>query len=243
MVKSFGLHLDERVVATMHVEPLGHVIVEVGDTAFRVGRGHDPQRPAIGKVPHVLFRLDRAVRFVKLLSPLAEILLLRQLAPAAQGVEHGRIGRRLIEEAVIEFEERAEGGVIESELAVDIENGDAGCQLIEHAAVRLDHARQFRAHGLDLGAIDRDAGAAGRARRVNDLENAPAAGSDSRQPADIGLAGGACPGQFRSRWLVEQFQSAGHRFSWVAGFHRAGISGIHEDQFAGVVARPYGCGQ
>ena len=64
----------------------------------------------------------------------------------------------------MEIEQRAERGVVECELAVDVEDGDAGGELIEHAAMRLDHAAEFGAHRLGLGAVDRDTGAAVAAR-------------------------------------------------------------------------------
>ena len=183
VIERLALHLDQRVVAAVHVEPLGDVVVEISDAAFRIGRGDDAQRAAVRQMPHVLLRLDRAIGLVQLLLPLPEILLLGQLAGGAQRVEHGGVGRRLIEEAGVELEQRAVGGVVEDELAVGVEDGDAGGELVEHAAMRLDHARELGAHGLDFGAVDRHAGAAGAARRVDHVEDAAGAGGDRRQPA------------------------------------------------------------
>ena len=181
MIERLALHLDERVVAAVHVQPLGDVVVEICDAAFRIGRGDDAQRAAVRQMPHVLLRLDDAIGLVQLLFPLPEILLLGQLAFTAQCIEHRRIGRRLVEKAGVEFEQRTKGGVVEGKFAVDIKDGDAGRELVEHAAMRLDHAREFGAHRFDFGAVDRDARAASSARRINDLEDAASTCGDCRQ--------------------------------------------------------------
>ena len=86
----------------------------------------------------------------------------------------------MVEEIAFEFEQQTEGGVAKDQLAVDVEDGDAGRQLIKHAAVSLCHAAELRAHGFHLGGIDRDAGAAVSARCVGDVEDASLAGNDNR---------------------------------------------------------------
>ena len=230
VIERLALHLDQRVVAAVHVEALGDVVVEISDAAFRIGRGDHAQRAAVRQVPHVLLRLDRAIGLVELLLPQPEVLLLGQLAVGAQGIEHGAVGRRLVEQAGVEFEQRAEGGVVEDQLAVDVEDGDAGGELVEHAAVRLDHARELGTHGLHLGAVDRHAGAAGAARRIHHVEDAALAGGDGRQPFGIGLAAGARAGELVARGAVEQFEFARDRVGRILGFHRAGIGRVHEDQ-------------
>ena len=111
----------------------------------------------------------------------------------------------MVEKAGIEFEQRAEGGVVEQQLAVDIEDGDAGGQLVEHAAVGVDHAREFGAHGLDLGGVDRHAGTASSARRVQHVEDAALPGNDDWQPFGIGAAAGARLLKLSARGAVEQF--------------------------------------
>ena len=184
VIERLALHLDQRVVAAVHVEPLGDVVIQISDAAFRIGRGDHAQRAAVRQVPHMLLRLDRAIGLVQLLLPLPEVLLLGQLALGAQACRARPIGRRLVEQAGVEFEQRAEGGVVEDQLAVGVEDGDAGGELVEHAAVRLDHAREFGAHGLHLGGVDRHAGAAGAARRVHHVEDAALAGDDGRQPSE-----------------------------------------------------------
>ncbi len=109
MVERLALHLDQSIVAAMHVEALSDVVVEVSDAAFRVGRGDDAQRAAVRQVPRVLLRLDRVIGLVQLQLPLPEVGFLGQLARGAQRVEHGRIGRRLVEQGGIELEQQAVG--------------------------------------------------------------------------------------------------------------------------------------
>ena len=161
----------------------------------------------------------------------------------AQLVEHGVVGRVLVEEAGVELEQRAEGGVVERELAVGGEDGDAGGEPVEHAAVGDDQPRHAGAHALRFGAVDGDAGAAAAARRVDHVEGAPLAGNDRRQPPVIALAGGAGARHFLAAGAVEQFEFARHRVGRVGRLDGAGIGGVDEDQPAAVVARPDRGGQ
>src|SRR5436305_119384 len=73
------------------IEALGHIIEQIGATTFRIGRGADAERPAVGQVPGILFRLHRAIGLVQFCFPGPEIRLLRQLARGAKPVEHARI--------------------------------------------------------------------------------------------------------------------------------------------------------
>ena len=162
---------------------------------------------------------------------------------AAQLLEHGAVARVLVEEAGVELEQRAEGGVVEGELAVGGEDGDAGGEPVEHAAVGDDQPRHAGAHAFRLGAVDGDAGAAAAARRIDDVERAPLAGDDRRQPAAIAFAGGAGARHFLAAGAVEQFGFARHGIGRVGRLDRARIGGVDEDQPAAVVARPDRRGQ
>ena len=97
VVERFALHADQFLEPPLQIEPLGHVVEQIGDAAVRIGRGDDAQRAAVGQMPGVLLRLDGAVGGVQLRLPLPEVPLLGQLARGAQRVEHRRIGRPLIE--------------------------------------------------------------------------------------------------------------------------------------------------
>src|SRR5450830_1108253 len=76
VIERLALHLDQRVVAAVHGEALGDVVVKISDAALRIGRGDHAQRAAVRQVPHLLLRLDRAIGLVKLLLPQPEVLLL-----------------------------------------------------------------------------------------------------------------------------------------------------------------------
>ena len=242
VIERLALHLDQRIVAAVHDEALGDVVIQISDAALGIGRGHHAQRAAVRQVPHMLLRLDRAIGLVQLLLPLPVILLLGQLAIGAQGIEHEAVGRRLVEHGGVEFEQRAERGVVEDQLAVGVEDGDAGGELVEHAAVGLDHARQIGAHRLHLGGVDRHAGAAGAARRVHHVEDAALPRGDRRQSFGMGAVGARAV-EIVARGAVEQFEVARHRVGRVVGFDRAGVSRVDEDQAAVVVARPHRSGQ
>src|SRR3954453_2288011 len=126
-------------------------------------------------MPLVLARLDRAICLVELMLPLLEILLLWKLMPGAQVLEHRAVRRSVVEESHMQIEQRAERIIVERQLAVDVEYRDAGRELIEDAAMRLDHAAELGAHVLRFSAVYRDACAAGRPRRIDHVENAPLA--------------------------------------------------------------------
>ena len=52
-----ALHADQRLVAPHQLQPLGHVVEQIGDAAFRVRRGDDAQGAPVGQMPFVLARL------------------------------------------------------------------------------------------------------------------------------------------------------------------------------------------
>ncbi len=107
---------------------------------------------------------------MKLRLPLPEVLLLRQFAGGAQHFDHGRVGRTLVEEGGIEIPERAIGGVVECQLLVGTEHGDADRQLVERAAVRVDEMIARRPHGFGFGHVDSDAGRAALRRDIEHVE-------------------------------------------------------------------------
>ena len=54
VVEGLALHADQRLEAALEIERLGDVVVEIDHAAFRIGRGDDAQRAAVGQVPFVL---------------------------------------------------------------------------------------------------------------------------------------------------------------------------------------------
>ncbi len=129
----------------------------------------------------------------------------------------------MIEKTGVELKQRAVGTVVESKLTIDVKNSDAGCQLVKHATMCFDHARELIAHDFDLGAVDRNARAASSTCRVNDLEDATFTSGDSRQAADIGCSGSTHAGKLYARGPVKQFKLAGNGIGRGFRFDGAGI--------------------
>ena len=48
IIERLALHLDERVVTPTHLKAFGDVVIKISHAAFRIGRGDDAQRAAVG---------------------------------------------------------------------------------------------------------------------------------------------------------------------------------------------------
>jgi hypothetical protein len=98
---------------------------------------------------------------------------------------------------------------VERETLLGVEDGDGGRQLIERADMRVHLPLQVGAHGLELGHVDGDAGAAAARRRAfRDVEDAARACNDGGDPRLHGQAFGAPPMQLLPGGAVEQFDRA-----------------------------------
>ncbi len=204
IVERLALHPDQRVVAALEIEPLGDVVEQVDHAAFRVRRGDDPHGAAARQVPEVFLGFERAVGLVQRRLPLAEVRLVGQPARGAQLVEHRRVGRPLVEERGVEVPQRTIGRVVEGELAVRAEDRHPGGELVERAAVGVDHARQIAAQHLGFGGVDADAGRAARGRHRDHVEGAAMAGDDRRQAAAVGCRDLVGAQDFGARCAAEQ---------------------------------------
>ena len=58
-VERLALHADQRLSPALEIDPLGDVLVDVGDAALRIRVGDDAERAPVGQVPPVLARLER----------------------------------------------------------------------------------------------------------------------------------------------------------------------------------------
>ena len=188
----FALHADQRLVAAHQLEPLGHVVEQIGDAAFRVGRGDDAQRAAVGQVPFVL----RAARARG--RPRAARSSSRGSRPAREACARRAGGRARRSRSARNRGTPARGPTARDRRRCRTRAAGrrakiatAVGELVERAAVRLGHARELGAHRLDFGHVDADAGAAARRRPVDHVEDAPRAGDDHRQARLVELAGGA----------------------------------------------------
>ena len=182
IVEGFALHPDQAVEPPRQIEAFGDVVEQIGDAAFRIGRGDDADRAAVGQVPGVLFGLHRAIGLVQLGLPGPEIRLFRNLARGAQAVEHAGIVGIAVEEGAVQVPQPAIGIVVERQPPLAVEHRDAGRQLIEGAAMRFRHPLQRRAQRGGLGGVDGDAGAAGADIHRAHIVDAPFAADHDRQP-------------------------------------------------------------
>ncbi len=76
IIEGFTLDPDQAVIAPRQLQAFGNVVEQIGDAAFRIWRGDDADGAAVGEVPGILFRLDRAIGLVQLCLPGPEIRLL-----------------------------------------------------------------------------------------------------------------------------------------------------------------------
>jgi len=238
VVQRLALNADQGVVAALEIEPLGDVVEQVDHAAFGIGRGDDAHGAAVRQMPHVLLGLDRPVGVVERALPLAEVLLVRELARGAQPIEHGRIGRPLLEEGGVEVPERTIGGVVETKPPVGPEDRHPGGELVEGAPVRIHHALELRAHQLGLGGVDADAGAAARGRHGHHVEAAALSRDHGREPSRIGRGRFMRAQKLAAPAVLEQLGAALDRLGCVLGFDRAGIGMVDEGELAHLVARP-----
>ena len=212
IVERFALDPDQAVEPPRQVEAFGDVVEQIGDAAFRIGRGDDADGAAVGQVPGVLFGFDRAIGLVQLGLPGAEIRLLRQFARGAQPVEHAGIVGIGVEKGAVEVPQPAIGFVVEGEPPLAVEHGDAGGQLIEGAAMRLRHPHQRRAQRSGLAGVDGDAGAAAADLQRLHVVDAPLAADHDRQPRGESWHCRSAPGSISLRWSL----SSSSRLRWMA---------------------------
>ena len=166
-------------------------------------------------------------------------MLLRQLARHAQLVEDRRIGRVSDRVGSVEIPERAIGGVVERELLIGAEHGDAGRRLIKRPPVRVDQPRERIAHRFGFGGVDAEPALPVSVRISSTSKLRRVASDDRRQPARIG----AVPVRARlrdgfARGAIEQFEVPLDGVGCILGFDRPRIGGIDEGEPPDRVARP-----
>ena len=126
IVERFPLHPDQTVKSPRQVEAFGDVVEQIGDAAFRVRRGDDADRAAVGQVPGILGRIDRAIGLMQLRLPGPEIRLFRNLARGAQPVEHAGIVGIAVEKGAVQIPQPAIGIIVERKPPLGVEYGNAG---------------------------------------------------------------------------------------------------------------------
>ena len=226
IVERLALHPDQAVKPPRQIEALGDVIEQIGDAAFRIGRGDDADRAAVGQVPGVLVGLHRAIGLVQLGLPGPEIRLLRQLARGAQPVEHAGIIGVAVEKDAVEIPQPAVGIVVEGQPPLAVEHCDAGRQLIQGAAMGFHHPIQCRAQRGGLAGVDGDAGAAAADIHRAHIVDAPLAADHDRQSRAEGRSALQRPLHVAAVAAVEQFEVAIDRIRDAGGLGRPRIGGV-----------------
>ena len=220
------------------MEPLGHVVEEIGDAALRIGIDDDPEGAAVGQIPDLLDSLDRLVGCHEPGLPGAEIRLFRQVALGAQAVEHFRIARSLVEEGRFEAPQMPVGGIMEGQSLGAVEDRHGCGQLVERAGVGLHLARQVGAHAFQLRQIDGLARRAARAGDVDGFHQVAPAGvyrMDPLLPEALVAAGG---GGGLAVGALQQFDSTHDGFAGIARLDGARIGGVHPGERTFTIAGP-----
>ncbi len=145
-VERLPLHMDERVVAAFERQPLGDVLVEIGDAAV-MSVGDDMQAAAVGQMPFVLRLCVGAVSGEPGAFPILIIGPLRQAPCLAQAVEDLAVTRRGGEVGRVELPQSDIGLVVMHEPLAGIEYGEGGGEAVEAAQLRLDGGRYLAALG------------------------------------------------------------------------------------------------
>ena len=242
-VEGFALHAHEGIVAGLQMEPLGHIVEEIGDAALRVGIDDGAQGPAVRQIPDLLDGLDRLIGAHHLRLPGAEVRLFGQAALGAQAVEDFGIGRVLVEEGLVEIPQVAIGGVVEGEALAPVENGHGGGELIKGARMRVHLARQIGPRALQFRKVRRLAHRPACAREVEHIHQIAAPGDHRMHAAAPQALARARRRRSRAIIAVEQFELARHRIAAIARLDCARIGGVDPGQGAIPIARPHGRGQ
>src|SRR5262249_55272787 len=157
----------------------------------------------------VLFGFNRAIGFVQLAAPLAKVLLLGKLVGQPKMIENGCVGRSLIEKGRVDLPQCAICRVVERELLVSSEDGDAGREVVERASVSVGHTRKLGTHRLGFRHVDADADTAARDRYAQHVENPSLSGNNGWQATRKDPRASAGLVQFFTRGTVKEFKAAG----------------------------------
>ncbi len=238
IVERDALDAHDRVVAAFKIDLLGEVLEHPGNAAVRLRIGDDTQRPAVGQVPQMLLRLDRAIGAEQVLLPAAPFGLLGKLAVAAQPVEQKRVVRLAFEEGQIELPELLEGLVEEAQLLVRIEDRDRSVELVECIRMAANRPLMLLADRFDLADIACQPGGSFAVGRIRDREDAPVAADHGRQALREDGRRKVIARDLLTRAGSEEFAALVDGRRGVCSLHRPRIGGIHPLQPAVAPAQP-----
>jgi hypothetical protein len=237
-IQRLALGARERVEARFEREPLGGVVVKVGDAALRVRAGDDVHGAPVRQVPPVVGGAQAGIGGLDLALPGAEIAQLRQAPLGAEPVEDLPIRRAPLQEGLVERPEVLVAGIPVDQALAAIEDGDGGLEPVERAHMRVHLPLQIGPDRLELAHVGGDAGEAAGGRGLEDVERAALAGDDHRCPRREGGAGPAGLRGALARLAVEQFGAVARGALGVAGLDGACIGGVGPAQAALGIAQP-----
>ncbi len=220
------------------MDPLGHVLEQVGQAPLRIRVGQHAQGPPIGEVPPGLLGLRGPVGGEHPGLPAAEIRLLGQFPGVAQGVEDLAVEGTALQEGGVEVPELAIGGVVEDELLARVEHRDGGGQLVEGADVGVHLALQVGADALQFRDVDGDADGPGLGRHLGDVEGAARARHHGRDPQRPRPAPGPAALRLLAGGAFQKFGPLAHRTGAVARFRCGSVGGIGPGQAPVAAAAP-----
>jgi hypothetical protein len=238
-VERLALGVDEGVVAALQGEPLGHVVVEIGEAAVGALRRGHVDGAAVEQMPPVLVFLSGLVAGEDLGFPVAVVdLHLRQARQLAQAVEHLRVGRLGLQPVGIERPQPSVGLVEEGEALVGAEDGHCRGDAVERALVGGDVARELPLGGLDGRHVDGRSGSSAVQRQHHHVVGLAHAARDDVRALAVGgpLRQGAADALALAR--LEQLDLALDHLGVGAGLDRAHVGLVDPLDAAILAAEP-----
>ena len=185
------LHVDQAVEFRLQREFVGDVLEQQQHAAERVALARNAQDAAVGQVPEILDDVDllALIVFQLLPSPFGEVGARLQFTTLAQAVEDGAVIRPVEQVGGIKLPHFLEGAVVEDQLAIGPEDGDAVGDVVQRVVVSLGVLLQRLARGFLFGDVEGHAAeAAGQGEHLH--AHGAALARDNDVPHLVGFAVG-----------------------------------------------------
>ena len=239
-VERFALRINERIVAALQGEPLGYIVVEIGEAAVGALRRGDVDGAAVEQVPPVLVLRAGLVAGQDLGLPVAIVHLhlgqARQLAQAVQDLGVCGLGGKPVG---VQRPQPAVGLVEEGEALVGAEDGDRGGHPVERALVGGDVARQLVLGGLDGGHVYGGAGGAPIERQHHHVVRLAHAARDDVRALAVGRPFCQRAADALALARFKQLDLAFDHLPVAAGLHRAHVGLVDPLDARIVAAEPH----
>ena len=239
-VQRLALGVDQGIVAALQGEPLGHVVVEIGQAAVGALGACDVDGAAVEQVPPVLVLGAGLVAGEQPRLPVAVAHLhLGQARQLAQAVEDLGICGLGGEPVGIQRPQLAVGLVEEGEALVGAEDGHCRGDAVERALVGGDVARELPLGGLDGRHVDGRSGSSAVQRQHDHVMGLARAPRDDVRPLAIGRALRQRAADALALARLQQLDLALDHLGGVGGLNRAHIGLVDPIDAAIVAAKPH----